>query len=111
MGAVEGGDHLRQGAEVEVHQAADGVVAGLRNRFRTCYQTGLLEDSTMSGKVLISAKVGPNGEVSSATIASISGLSPSVGQCIANVVKRATFSAPGGGGSTLQIPVTFVQSK
>jgi TonB family protein len=88
---------------------ADSVVAGLRARFRSCYQTGLLSDSTMTGKVVVSAKVGPNGEVSSADIASISGLSPAVGQCIAGVVKRATFSAPSGGGtSTLQIPVTFV---
>ena len=65
----------------------------------------------MSGQVLISAKVGPNGEVSSAEIASITGLSPAGGQCIANVVRRATFNAPGGGGSTVQIPVTFVQQK
>lgn len=88
---------------------ADRVIAGLRGRFRNCYQQGLASDPSMSGKVLISAKVGPNGEVSSADIASNSGLSPTVAQCIAGVVKRATFSAPGGGGSTLQIPVTFVQ--
>jgi hypothetical protein len=88
---------------------ADSVVAGLRGRFRSCYQTGLLSDSTMTGKVVISAKVGPNGEVSAADVASISGLSPAVGQCIAGVIRRATFSAPSGGGSsTLQIPVTFV---
>lgn len=91
---------------------ADSVVAGLRGRFRSCYQTGLLGDSTMTGKVVISAKVSPNGEVSSADIASISGLTPAVGQCIAGVVKRATFAAPSSGGSsTMQIPVTFVQSK
>jgi TonB family protein len=88
---------------------ADGVIAGLRGRFRTCYQRGLDSDSTMSGKVLITAKIGPNGEVSSAEIASSTGLSPAVGQCIAGVVKRATFHAPGGGGATLQVPVTFVQ--
>ena len=88
---------------------ADGTVASLRGRFRSCYQSGLLTDSTMSGKVLISARIGPNGEVTSSDIASMSGLSPAVGQCIAGVVKRATFSAPGGGGATLQIPVTFVQ--
>ena len=47
-----------------------------------------------------------------ADIATISGLSPAVGQCIATAVKRATFAAPSGGGSsTMQIPVTFVQSK
>jgi TonB family protein len=87
----------------------DGTIAALRGRFRNCYQTGLLGDSTMAGKVMISAKVGPNGEVISADVVSISGLSPAVGQCIAGVVKRATFNAPGGGGSTVQIPVTFLQ--
>jgi outer membrane biosynthesis protein TonB len=90
---------------------ADSVVAGLRGRFRSCYQKGLLDDSTMSGKVIISAKVGTNGEVVSSDVVSNAGLSPAVGRCIADVVRRATFSAPGGSASTLQIPVTFVQSK
>jgi hypothetical protein len=88
---------------------ADRVIAGLRPRFRQCYQTGLNSDPSMAGKVVISAKVGPNGEVSSADVASNSGLSPAVASCIAGVVKRAQFSPPGGGGSTLNIPVTFVQ--
>lgn len=88
---------------------ADRVIAGLRARFRSCYQQGLNSDPSMAGKVIISAKVGPNGEVSSADIAQNTGLSPTVASCIANVVKRATFSAPGGGGSTIQVPVTFVQ--
>ena len=90
---------------------ADSVVAGLRGRFRSCYQKGLLDDPTMAGKVTISARVGTNGEVVSSDIVSSSGLSPAVGRCIADVVRRATFTAPGGGGSTLQIPVTFVQGK
>lgn len=88
---------------------ADRVIAGLRPRFKACYQTGLNQDPSMSGKVVISAKVGPNGEVSSADVSSNSGLSPGVASCIAGVVKRANFSPPGGGGSTLNIPVTFVQ--
>ncbi len=88
---------------------ADRVIAGLRARFKSCYQTGLNSDPNMSGKVVISAKVGPNGEVSSSDVSQNTGLSDSVAKCIARVVKNATFSAPGGGGSTLQIPVTFVQ--
>ena len=63
----------------------------------------------MAGKVVITAKVGPNGEVSSADVSQNSGLSQGVASCIARVIKNATFSAPGGGGSTLNIPVTFVQ--
>jgi hypothetical protein len=88
---------------------ADRVIAGLRPRFRQCYQTGLNADPSMSGKVVITAKVGPNGEVSGADVSSNTGLSASVASCIANVVKRAQFNPPGGGGSTLNIPVTFVQ--
>ncbi|MCW5831607.1 MAG: AgmX/PglI C-terminal domain-containing protein [Labilithrix sp.] len=88
---------------------ADRVIATLRPRFRQCYQTGLNSDPGMSGKVVITAKVGPNGEVSDANVSSNTGLSQSVASCIANVVKRASFNPPGGGGSTLNIPVTFVQ--
>ncbi|MBX3202151.1 MAG: AgmX/PglI C-terminal domain-containing protein, partial [Labilithrix sp.] len=90
---------------------ADRVIATLRPRFRQCYQTGLNSDPGMSGKVVITAKVGPNGEVSDASVSSNTGLSQSVASCIANVVKRASFNPPGGGGSTLNIPVTFVQQK
>jgi len=61
--------------------------------------------------IVITAHVGPNGEVDSSNVSSNSGLSPAVASCIAGVVRRATFAAPGGGGSTLNIPVTFVQQK
>jgi len=88
---------------------ADRVIAGLRPRFRACYQQGLNTDPSMSGKVTITAKVGPNGEVSSADVSSNTGLSAGVAQCIARAVRNAQFSAPGGSGSTLSIPVTFVQ--
>jgi hypothetical protein len=88
---------------------ADRVVAGLRPRFRACYNQGLQTDPSQQGKVLISTKVGPNGEVQSADVVQNTGLSQSVASCIARVVRGAQFSPPGGGGSTLQIPVTFVQ--
>jgi hypothetical protein len=109
---VEGpkGDAQISGSSATVPVSdADRVIAGLRPRFRACYQTGLNSDPSMSGKVVITAKVAPNGEVSDASVSSNSGLSAAVASCIANHVKRAQFSAPGGGGSTLSIPVTFVQ--
>ena len=87
---------------------ADRVVAGLRNRFRACYQKGLNLDPTMSGKVIISAKIGPNGEVSSADVASSTGLSAEVTSCIAGAVKRAQFD-PQASPTTLSIPVSFIK--
>jgi hypothetical protein len=90
---------------------AERVVAGLRAKFRSCYNQGLQSDPTMQGAVTISAKIAPNGEVSSADIASNSGLSDSVAKCIARAVRNANFDAPGGTGSSINIPVKFVQQK
>lgn len=89
---------------------ADRVVAGLKPAFRRCYQLGLDQDSSQSGRVVVSAKIAPTGEVASAEVASIQGLSAGVGACVARAVRGAQFSAPGGTGSTLQIPVSLVQN-
>jgi len=90
---------------------ADRVIAGLRPKFKNCYQKGLAGDPNMSGKVIVAAKIAPTGEVDKADIASNTGLSPEVASCIARAVRNANFAAPGGSGSTIQIPVTFVQQK
>jgi hypothetical protein len=89
---------------------ADDVIASLRPRFRDCYQEGLRADPAMEGKVLVSAKVSPAGEVTSADIAFLSGLSNEVAACIVALVKAATFASQNTS-STLQIPVTFVVAK
>jgi TonB family protein len=88
---------------------AEATVAKLRPGFKMCYQQGLATDPTMSGKVVISAKIAPNGEVENVNVASNSGLSDQVANCIKRKVKNAQFDPPGGGGSTIQIPVSFVQ--
>ena len=88
---------------------AERVVAGLRAKFRACYNTGLQSDPTMQGSITISARISPNGEVESATPQGGNGLSDGVQKCIARVVRNANFEAPGGTGSTINIPVKFVQ--
>jgi hypothetical protein len=88
---------------------AERVVAGLRPGFRACYNQGLQSDPGMSGKVLVSAKISPNGEVASADAAQNTGLSAGVVTCILRKVRNAQFDAPGPNGSVLQIPVTFIQ--
>ena len=91
---------------------ADRTVAGLRGSFRKCYTDGLAKDGAMSGRVVVAAKIGPNGEVIAADIASNTGLSAGVASCLSRVVRNAQFAAPKSGVSaTLQIPVSFVQQK
>jgi hypothetical protein len=76
---------------------------------KRCYQKGLESDPTQAGRIVIMIKVGPSGEVDSASVASNSGLSPSVAGCIASVARRAKFDAPGANGSTISVPFNFVK--
>ena len=87
---------------------ADLVVASLRPEFVRCYQAGLNADRLMQGCVVIKARISPTGEVMSNDTIRREGLSPEVDACVANVVSRARFAPPGGNGSTLHIPITFV---
>ena len=87
---------------------ADRTVASLRAEFRRCYQAGLSADGLMQGCVMMVARISADGEVTSSDTIRREGLSPAVEACLVDVVKRARFTAPGGAGSTLQIPVTFV---
>ncbi|AKT43214.1 AgmX/PglI C-terminal domain-containing protein [Chondromyces crocatus] len=86
---------------------ASSVVAGMGAGFRRCYNRGLQEDPTMKGSVRITARIGPNGEVLSAT-PSGGGLSGTVVSCVVARVMSAQFAPPEGGGATVVIPVTFV---
>lgn len=86
---------------------AGAVVAGMAAGFRRCYKKGLTEDPKMKGSVRVTAKIGPNGEVLSATPAGGAGLSGSVISCVAGRVAAATFAPPSTGSATVVIPVTF----
>jgi outer membrane biosynthesis protein TonB len=95
-------------ASIAVANAAS-VVAKLRPGFRACYNAGLNVDPSMSGKVVLSVKISPNGEVSGVDPSGNSGLSENVVQCLIRKARNAQFDSPGPNGSVLQIPVTFVQ--
>ena len=90
---------------------ADRVVAGMRAGFRACYNRGLANNPDLQGQVKIVAKVGPNGEVLSATPQGGAGLGDEVVSCVVRRVQSATFAPPEGGGATIIIPVTFALQK
>ena len=86
---------------------ASSVVAGMAAGFRRCYNKGLAEDPNMKGSIRITAKIGPNGEVLSASPGGGGGLSGTVTGCVAARVSSANFAPPDGGGATIVIPVSF----
>jgi hypothetical protein len=84
---------------------ADGTIGALRSGYRSCYNKGLIDDAHMSGKIVLSVVVQPNGEVQSVTKSDGSGLSPKVEQCIIDKTSKASFMQ--GQGGTLKVPVSF----
>ena len=97
------------GARVGMVPNAEMVVLGLRPKFQACYNHGLAIDGTLRGGVTTVVKVAPTGEVSSAEATLVTGLSPKVVECIRRAALSVRFEAPGGTGSTINIPVKFVQ--
>jgi hypothetical protein len=87
---------------------AQSVVASMGAGFRRCYNRGLQTDPTMKGSVRISARIGPNGEVLSASPSGGGGLSGDVIGCVVARVQSSQFAPPDGGGATIVIPVSFV---
>jgi hypothetical protein len=87
---------------------ASRVVASLRAGFRRCYDVGLGIDPTMSGKVMLSARIAPNGEVASAEASDNTGLSDGVVTCLVKRIRTAQFDG-GASATTLRVPVTFVR--
>ncbi|MFO0547446.1 MAG: AgmX/PglI C-terminal domain-containing protein [Polyangiaceae bacterium] len=86
---------------------ASAVVAAMAPGFRRCYNKGLAEDPNMKGSLRVTAKIGPKGDVVSATPGGGVGLSKTVTDCVVARVSSAQFAEPEGGGATIVIPVSF----
>jgi hypothetical protein len=93
-------------------KAPDELASALQVRAqqaRRCYNRALSSDSSLKGKVSIRVRIGPTGNVCSATVASNDMGSPAVADCAANML-RATgnYPPPRGGCVEANIPLTFV---
>ncbi len=72
----------------------------LRNigQVRFCYEQGLAADPSAGGRVTVRFIIGADGAVMGSNVADSSLSVPSVGNCIANAVRRWQFPSPEGGG-------------
>ncbi len=74
-----------------------------------CYDTALAQDNSLQGKVSISVRIAPNGNVCSAGVASNDMGSAGVGQCVANMFRQSGhFPSPKGGCVDANVPIAFV---
>jgi len=78
------------------------------NQARRCYNSALASDSSLRGHVTIAVKVGPGGNVCSASVAGNDMGSATVANCAANILRNASYPAPKGGCVVATVPLSFV---
>jgi hypothetical protein len=76
---------------------------------RRCYNQALANDTSLKGHVSVAVKIGPSGNVCSASVAANDMGSPGVGECAANIFRSAgSYPAPRGGCVVATVPMSFV---
>lgn len=75
---------------------------------RRCYNAALATDSSLRGHVTVALRVGPGGNVCSASVAGNDMGSPGVAQCAANMMRGGAYPAPRGGCVDVSVPFSFV---
>jgi len=85
------------------------VVAGMRAGFRNCYNRALAQNPDAEGRIGLSIRVGPGGEVQGVSAAPSGNLPDSVVSCVKARAQAAQFDPPQGGLAVIQVPVTFVK--
>ena len=70
-----------------------------------CYEQGLATNPNLEGRVVVRFVIGGTGNVMASNVADSSLPLPSVGECVANAVRRWQFPSPEGGGvATVNYP-------
>jgi hypothetical protein len=90
----------------------EAAIAKLRPSFRSCYNKGIQGQPDMEGKVVLRVRLDGRGEVQGVEKVSGAGLSDGVEQCSMNAIKKlGEFDAPGGSGSSFEVPISFFTQK
>ncbi len=83
------------------------VIHAHLSEIRYCYESAILKDSTLAGKVSIDFKVGGKGDVNSSLVSGTTVKDPQVGNCLANKLKAWKFPQPRGG-VTVAVSYPFI---
>lgn len=91
--------------------SADGAITRLREKFTGCYKRLLESDPEARGRLIEDIKIAPDGSVCAVSTSERIGLPADLATCIERIVASAQFMPPGGNGSMLRIPVTYVHQQ
>lgn len=89
-------------------QSALGAKGG---QARGCYERALRINPTLEGRLMVSARVGAQGQMCSANVTQNSLGDPGVASCITQMFRSGKFPAPAGGCVDVNVPLNFVARK
>jgi outer membrane biosynthesis protein TonB len=75
---------------------------------RPCYERALRVNSALQGKLMVSVRVDPQGNVCNASVSQDAIHSAEVINCVLGIFRAAKFPAPTGGCLDVQVPLSFV---
>lgn len=78
---------------------------------RGCYNRALRQDATLTGKMTLSVRIGPTGNVCSASVIEDSLNDPAVATCVTQMFRSGKFPPPQGGCAQVNVPLNFVASQ
>jgi outer membrane biosynthesis protein TonB len=88
--------------------AMQAAISGRAGAARPCYERALRVNSALQGKLMISVRLDPQGNVCNASIAQDAIHSPEVANCVMGMFRSAKFPPPTSGCIDVQVPLSFV---
>jgi outer membrane biosynthesis protein TonB len=88
--------------------ALQSALAGKAGASRRCYERALLQNATLQGRMKVAVRVGPQGQVCSASIAQNGVGDPGLANCVVGMFRSSTFPPPQGGCVDTAVPMNFV---
>ncbi len=87
--------------------ALRGALAGAAGSVRGCYERALRQNQMLQGKLMVSVKIGAQGNACGASLASDTLGDGAVASCVLQKFRSGTFPAPIGGCVDVQVPINF----
>jgi TonB family protein len=90
-----------------INNALSSAVSARAGAARPCYERALRVNASLQGKLTVSVRVDPSGNVCSASISQDAVHSPEVSNCVTGMFRSAKFPPPTGGCMDVNIPLNF----
>ncbi len=88
--------------------ALRSALRGKAGQARGCYERALRNNAALKGRLTVNVRIGPQGQVCSASVGSNTLGDPGVGSCVRQMFSSGKFPAPSGGCVDTAVPMNFV---